>query len=825
VISPTACAGRPDNAPPGRRPTDLRLVRVFLLLLSALLLGYMFLGRGFAHLGRSPIYVGEVVLFIGLVATAVAFVRFRLRLQLSPVVWFVLGFMVLGASRTLPYLGTYGADALRDGVLWGYAFFALMIYVLADRAVVLGSLRLYGWVIPVFALWLPIAYGVFAVVSAGIQADELGSNVPIVFFKSGDMAVHIVGSLAFLVLGTRAITNLRTLAWRSAISLPLLWTVLVVGATNRGGLITVVVGVAAIAAIAFLLRRSRNLVPILIAPVALAIVLGAAGIFSQWNTGAPALTPQPNAGASASTTATPPGESPGVAGSSCDPAPASGSLVANPGFELGTLNTGTIEGWAPWAGIYNVMGGGGYRGANYALVQNTGEPWAASITSTRFPFQAGRAIAASMWAKAIDGRPIVATFVNWYDSANALIVSVLMTTTPTDGRATWQESKGSLTAPEGTVTADVQIFEAAGNAAIGIDDVIVQEAATSCDPDPASRSLVANPGFELGTLNNSSVEGWGTWAGLYHIDGGGGYRGTNYASMENTGRSQGQAPSVLTSTMFPFQAGQDISVSLWAKAINDSPVIVTYVNWYDNTDTPISGIFLNSLATDGRSTWQESTGALTAPPGTTRANVQLIVAAGKATIGIDEVIVKSGDFVVPAGRNGRSITIDQIIENITSIFSSSSDGGLEGSKAFRLRWWGTIINYTVFGDYFWTGKGFGVNLADADGFQVNLDDSLRSPHNSHITALARMGVPGFVLWLLLQSAFGIGLLRSLLRHHRAGDASLAAVGAWILAYWIAMMVNTSFDPYLEGPQGGIWFWSLFGLGLVVIHLTPRRRTA
>jgi hypothetical protein len=32
-------------------------------------------------------------------------------------------------------------------------------------------------------------------------------------------------------------------------------------------------------------------------------------------------------------------------------------------------------------------------------------------------------------------------------------------------------------------------------------------------------------------------------------------------------------------------------------------------------------------------------------------------------------------------------------------------------------------------------------------------------------------------------------------------------------YWIAAMVNMSFDPYLEGPHGGIWFWTLFGLGL------------
>jgi hypothetical protein len=40
-----------------------------------------------------------------------------------------------------------------------------------------------------------------------------------------------------------------------------------------------------------------------------------------------------------------------------------------------------------------------------------------------------------------------------------------------------------------------------------------------------------------------------------------------------------------------------------------------------------------------------------------------------------------------------------------------------------------------------------------------------------------------------------------------------------------MMVNTTFDPYLEGPQGGIWFWALFGLGLVLIRLAPRRATS
>jgi hypothetical protein len=630
-------------------------VSVFLVALVALLAGYMFLGRGFAHLGVPPVYVGEVVLFLGLTATTIAIVRLRLRGRPTLTVWLLLAFMALGLARTVPYLGTFGVDALRDAVLWGYAAFALMVYVLADRAVVLGSLRLYGWVVPIFALWLPISYGVFAAMSAGIQPDELGSNVPIVFFKSGDMAVHIVGSLAFLVLAAGAITNVRTLAWRSAIAVPLMWTVVIVGSTNRGGLLTVAAGIVTITSLAILFHRSSNWRPLLIAPAALALGLGVVWIAGQVGTLATAPGSEPDSIAAGSPTASPPDVTPRPA-ATCEAAPASRSLIENPGFELGTLDSGSIEGWASAAGLYNIVGGGAYRGANYASMQNTGDAWTATIRSTGFPVQAGDDIAVSLWTKALDGRPSVAT----------------------------------------------------------------------------------------------------------------------------------------------------------------------YVNWYDSTDSRISSVFLSSVETNGQRTWQEITGAITAPDGTTHATVQLFEVSGTATVGLDEVIVKTGRFVVPPpAPKGRSTTIEQIIENIASIFSTTSDDRLEGSKTFRLRWWGSIVNYTVFGDYFWTGKGFGVNLADDDGFQANADGSLRSPHNSHITALARMGVPGFVLWLLLQGAFAIGLLRSVLANHRAGMAGVAAVGAWILVYWVAMLVDTSFDPYLEGPQGGIWFWSLFGLGMVVMRLSPR----
>lgn len=172
----------------------------------------------------------------------------------------------------------------------------------------------------------------------------------------------------------------------------------------------------------------------------------------------------------------------------------------------------------------------------------------------------------------------------------------------------------------------------------------------------------------------------------------------------------------------------------------------------------------------------------------------------------------------------REVAPEQIMVNLESIVTGGGGEALEGSRRWRLAWWTRITEYTLFGDYFWTGKGFGVNLADDDGFQVSRDHSLRSPHNAHLMLLARSGVPGEALWLILQIAFGISMLDAYLRARRARREWWAQVSLWVLAYWVAFTVNASFDVFLEGPQGGIWFWSLFGLGIVII-LGPRGRAA
>ena len=165
----------------------------------------------------------------------------------------------------------------------------------------------------------------------------------------------------------------------------------------------------------------------------------------------------------------------------------------------------------------------------------------------------------------------------------------------------------------------------------------------------------------------------------------------------------------------------------------------------------------------------------------------------------------------------RRVSAHQILENAMSIFGQSG-GQAEGTKQWRLNWWEIIINDTVRGPNFWTGRGFGINLADADGF-AGADDphnprpATRSPHSAHMTMLARGGVPGLVLWVLvLVSWFGM-LTNVMLTARARGHEQWANLFLFIVCYVAAIVISASFDVVLEGPMQGIWFWCLFGFGV------------
>ena len=117
------------------------------------------------------------------------------------------------------------------------------------------------------------------------------------------------------------------------------------------------------------------------------------------------------------------------------------------------------------------------------------------------------------------------------------------------------------------------------------------------------------------------------------------------------------------------------------------------------------------------------------------------------------------------------------------------------------------------------GWGFGPNLG-SDYLPKYFDNQdLRNPHNSHLTVVARLGLVGLGLWILLWGASffncSAGLdtrhARRLLARDRPGRlALLAAVGA------TGMLVNAYFDPTLETPMVATWLWALFGFGVIAV---------
>lgn len=172
----------------------------------------------------------------------------------------------------------------------------------------------------------------------------------------------------------------------------------------------------------------------------------------------------------------------------------------------------------------------------------------------------------------------------------------------------------------------------------------------------------------------------------------------------------------------------------------------------------------------------------------------------------------------------REISVQQIFDNLTSILSGDdygASGDLGNTMRWRLKWWGEIVDDVLEGDSFWTGRGFGINLASADRIQLEPDPALRNPHSSHMTFLARAGVPGLLLWLLLQGWLAADLWRRAWRLKQAGAQNWHRVNVWVLAYWLASLVNGSFDVYLEGPQGGIWFWAILGFALALSVVEKR----
>ena len=152
---------------------------------------------------------------------------------------------------------------------------------------------------------------------------------------------------------------------------------------------------------------------------------------------------------------------------------------------------------------------------------------------------------------------------------------------------------------------------------------------------------------------------------------------------------------------------------------------------------------------------------------------------------------------------GRSVGMEQIKNNFSSILGGTTDATSENNVVWRLVWWAKIIDYSLSSPNFFVGKGLGMNLATDDDI-ITLDDSLRSPHNFHLNIMSRFGVLLFMIWMY----FLIQLLKPLFKKQLQGKRLL--IGCILLAF----LLNASFDVFLEGPMGAFPFWTWMGLYLL-----------
>jgi hypothetical protein len=166
----------------------------------------------------------------------------------------------------------------------------------------------------------------------------------------------------------------------------------------------------------------------------------------------------------------------------------------------------------------------------------------------------------------------------------------------------------------------------------------------------------------------------------------------------------------------------------------------------------------------------------------------------------------------------KTVSADLVLTKVESIFSEGDVSRYNNTREWRLEWWGAIVDYTVNGPYFWAGKGYGINLSTDDGFKSGAGEDLRSPHNGHMTVLARSGVPGFALWLVLHLGWLGAMAGHYVRARREQDDEWAAAFAFLLVYWLAIMLIATFEVTLESPMGGIWMWTVFGVGLGAMHI-------
>jgi O-antigen ligase len=173
---------------------------------------------------------------------------------------------------------------------------------------------------------------------------------------------------------------------------------------------------------------------------------------------------------------------------------------------------------------------------------------------------------------------------------------------------------------------------------------------------------------------------------------------------------------------------------------------------------------------------------------------------------------------------GREVSIQQVAANLESVVQSQDSsvadsvddkGSLHGTVEWRRQYWDAVFKDALSPRYALTGRGFGPVLSFIYGIEdPSLSDGqpIRSAHNTHLTILARTGLPGLALWVLLWVTWLSHVGREIRKGHRSRAWATIGLPAWLLGAVAAFLLGAYFDPTLDGPKGAIWLYTMVGLG-------------
>ena len=190
-----------------------------------------------------------------------------------------------------------------------------------------------------------------------------------------------------------------------------------------------------------------------------------------------------------------------------------------------------------------------------------------------------------------------------------------------------------------------------------------------------------------------------------------------------------------------------------------------------------------------------------------------------AALGLGLASMLSLKVPIP-GLQGREFSASQLVANVMSLGSESSPGNLEGTVRGRQELWTRILDKQVADGHLVDGSGFGQNLAAEVGVYDEGKDTLRNPHNSHLHILARMGVVGISLWIALWVGWYWRLVVACRRLAQRGLYFRRKVAVMSMMVTTAILVSSTFDPQLEGPQVAALLWTTFGVGVAVTTDRP-----